>query len=167
MYYVVIDISLQFWINKTLFYGITVEYFRAMVKTLFWIISNNKLNTRANLVTKGWQGDPRCPHCNLVTETQDHLFIHYPFAGSVWSSLLPHVPEGMWNCRNNMIFRDIQANPSHIASNIARYTMFWTGAEDDRLARRLRRAAHNLKLQDIAKENVARDIGDNFSKSTS
>ncbi|XP_020249131.1 probable protein S-acyltransferase 16 [Asparagus officinalis] len=83
---------------------------------------------------------------------------------ALWKYLLPCYYWGMWNCRNNLIFRDIQANPSHIASNIARYTMFWTGAKDDRLARRLRRAVHNQKLQDIAKENIAGDISDNFSK---
>ncbi|XP_020262664.1 uncharacterized protein LOC109838650 [Asparagus officinalis] len=170
------------------------------VKVLSWIISNKKLNTKANLIIKGWTGDPRCSFCLTGVETHVHLFIECPFARAIWSSILPSLspnswPQSMeelfefhkspnlckdirtiwkillpctcwwiWFSRNSLIFKDSQSNPAVIASNIGRYTIFWAGAARERLARSLRRAAINIGLQELAKNN-ADASGDHFSPS--
>ncbi|XP_020270825.1 uncharacterized protein LOC109846014 [Asparagus officinalis] len=169
------------------------------VKVFFWLVSNQKLNTMANLVSKGWNGDPRCPFCNLEVESQDHLFISCSFASSIWSILFPNISAGswplsmkdlillndssvfnrditsicrivlpccywwIWNSRNFLIFRDIQYNSNLIAANIVRYTLLWAGAQEDRLAKRIRRATIKLQFEDIAKKKPAAEVGDNFS----
>ncbi|XP_020258606.1 uncharacterized protein LOC109835017 [Asparagus officinalis] len=171
------------------------------VKVLFWIISNKKLNTKANLIHKGWAGDPRCAFCKSEVETHEHIFLKCSFARAIWSIILPSVPTicwpetieelimfhkspnlcsdmktvwrillpcfcwWIWFSRNVLIFKDSQSNPLHIASNIGRYTIFWTGAADERLARRLRRAASNIGLQELANRIVKAD-GDNLTPSS-
>ncbi|XP_020275011.1 uncharacterized protein LOC109849577 isoform X2 [Asparagus officinalis] len=63
------------------------------VKVHLWIISKKKLNTRDNLIKKGWSGDPLCLEEN---ETHDHIFIHCSFAREVWKLLLPFFPANSW-----------------------------------------------------------------------
>ncbi|XP_020249244.1 uncharacterized protein LOC109826633 [Asparagus officinalis] len=152
------------------------------VKVLFWIITNKKLNTKGNLIIKGWTCDPRCSFCLSIVETHDHLFTKCPFARAIWSYIFPSIPTNSWpqtveeliffhkstflskdakliwkillpcTCwwiwfsRNALIFKDEQPDPLLIASNIGRYSIFWTGAADERLERRLRRAALSTGL---------------------
>ncbi|XP_020272679.1 uncharacterized protein LOC109847855 [Asparagus officinalis] len=185
-------------INSVLYNFIWISPIPLKVKTFFWIVSKHRLNTRANLVSKGWSGDPRCPFCSLCIEDLDHLFIKCPFAISVWSALLPnnnpaswhhHLDDlilfkdnhghsndikqvwkvllpcccwWIWNSRNYLIFKDKLPNPDKLAANIARYTLLWTGAEEDRLARRIQKAAIKLKFEEIARRKVEDDVGDNF-----
>ncbi|XP_020258576.1 uncharacterized protein LOC109834983 [Asparagus officinalis] len=185
-------------IKSALYNFIWISPIPLKTKVFFWIASKQRLNTRANLVSKGWNGDPRCPFCSSCLEDMDHLFIKCPFASSVWAALLPnsnpvsryhHFDDlillndyqgisfdirkvwkvllpcccwWIWNCRNHLIFRDIMPNPNKLAANIARYTLLWTGAEEDRMARRIHKAAIKLKFDEIAKKRAENDVGDNF-----
>nr|ABD63094.1 hypothetical protein 17.t00021 [Asparagus officinalis] len=68
--------------------------------------------------------------------------------------------------RNTLIFKESQPTPLHTASNIARYLIFWSDTEEDRMARRLRREAFNLGFQELAKKNAPDVASDNFSNNS-
>ncbi|XP_020262172.1 uncharacterized protein LOC109838113 [Asparagus officinalis] len=82
--------------------------------------------------------------------------------GIIWNTVLPCCCWCIWNCRNQLIFKDIMSNPENIAANVARYTLLWAGSKDDRLTRRIRRAALKLQIQEIAKKKAGADMDENF-----
>ncbi|XP_020267043.1 uncharacterized protein LOC109842598 [Asparagus officinalis] len=109
---------------------------------------------------------PSFPANNWPLSTEDLLLLHIvpnisPDIKAIWKILLPCFCWRIWFCRNSLVFKDIQLNPMHTASDIARFSMFWTGSGDDRTVRRLRRAALNLGLQELAKKNIPSEEGGN------
>ncbi|KAJ4765867.1 Ribonuclease H-like superfamily protein [Rhynchospora pubera] len=55
------------------------------VKTFLWLVLLNRILTQENLEKRGWPSIQNCVLCNLPEkETTSHLFLHCPFAVSVW-----------------------------------------------------------------------------------
>ena len=54
------------------------------IKVFMWLVMQDKILTKENLLNKGWQGDISCPFCG-VFETTDHLFVICPIATSLWT----------------------------------------------------------------------------------
>jgi hypothetical protein len=53
----------------------------------FWLVLRNKVLTWENLLSKGWEGPSFWILCRTNLETQNHLFIHFPFTRQVWNLL--------------------------------------------------------------------------------
>ena len=52
--------------------------------TIFlWLVENNAVLTKDNLIRKHWLGSPSCYFCH-VDESIDHLFFECPIAKSIW-----------------------------------------------------------------------------------
>jgi hypothetical protein len=59
-------------------------------KVFFWLLTNNRLNTRAMLQRKNFFLDGYSyVMCGSQLETRDHLFFQYPFATLCWQYLCP------------------------------------------------------------------------------
>jgi zinc-binding in reverse transcriptase len=53
-------------------------------KIFLWLVRQNKILTKKNLIKKGWQVDMHYIFCNDI-ETADHLFIHCSITAYLWS----------------------------------------------------------------------------------
>jgi len=54
------------------------------IKIFLWLIANDSILPKDNLMKRKWQGDPSCIFCNNV-ETISHLFFQCPVAKIIWS----------------------------------------------------------------------------------
>ncbi|XP_062075810.1 uncharacterized protein LOC133779929 [Humulus lupulus] len=57
------------------------------VKNFLWLASRDCLPTRVLLRTKGVSVDPRCPFCNMASESATHLFVTCSFSQVCWRQL--------------------------------------------------------------------------------
>ncbi|XP_020272163.1 uncharacterized protein LOC109847341 [Asparagus officinalis] len=80
----------------------------------------------------------------------------------IWRVLLPSCCWRIWFSRNNKIFNGVVSSPLIIASHIAHFILFWTGATSSRRATKMHKVAISLGLKELAK--VAKDdgVGANF-----
>jgi hypothetical protein len=54
------------------------------IKFFMWLLTNDAILTRDNLVKRKWVGDPSCLFCDSA-ESVDHLFFQCPVAKVIWS----------------------------------------------------------------------------------
>jgi hypothetical protein len=54
------------------------------IKIFLWLVKQNKILTKANLMIRGWNGDLTCVFCNQV-ETVDHLFVQCSYIKAIWN----------------------------------------------------------------------------------
>ena len=53
------------------------------IKIFMWLVENNAILTKNNLIWRHWVGDPICQFCT-AHETIDHLFFQCPVAKVTW-----------------------------------------------------------------------------------
>jgi hypothetical protein len=53
------------------------------IKIFMWLIEQNTILTKDNMVKRRWPGDPGCYFCGYP-ESSDHLFFSCPMAKVVW-----------------------------------------------------------------------------------
>jgi hypothetical protein len=53
------------------------------IKIFMWLVEQQAIVTKDNMVKRRWQGDPRCVFCGAF-ETPDHLLFTCPIAKVVW-----------------------------------------------------------------------------------
>lgn len=53
------------------------------IKIFLWLLTNDAILTKDNLLKRKWQGDARCMFCE-ENETIDHLFFQCPVAKAIW-----------------------------------------------------------------------------------
>jgi len=53
------------------------------IKIFIWLLEQNAILTKDNMIKRGWVGDPACYFCSLP-ESCDHLFFQCPIAKVVW-----------------------------------------------------------------------------------
>lgn len=53
------------------------------IKIFMWLIHNNAILTRDNLIKRKWPGDASCVFCNDL-ESIDHIFFLCPVAKVIW-----------------------------------------------------------------------------------
>ena len=53
------------------------------IKIFIWLLENNAVLTKENLIRRKWAGDPSCYFCSDI-ETTNHLFFLCPVAKVVW-----------------------------------------------------------------------------------
>jgi len=56
----------------------------AKIKKILWLMMNNAILTKDNLLKRKWSGDPSCYFCDS-NETVSHLFFQCSTAKSVWA----------------------------------------------------------------------------------
>lgn len=59
------------------------------IKVFLWLLKQDKILTKSNLLQKGWHGNPNCLFCGAL-ETADHLFAQCPFTTAIWSWIARH-----------------------------------------------------------------------------
>jgi len=53
------------------------------IKIFMWLVENDAILTKDNLLRRHWVGDPTCSFCH-DTESIEHLFFHCPIAKIIW-----------------------------------------------------------------------------------
>jgi len=53
------------------------------IKIFMWLVENDAILTKDNLLHRHWVGDPTCSFCH-DTESIEHLFFHCPIAKIIW-----------------------------------------------------------------------------------
>ena len=53
------------------------------IKIFLWLVEQNAILTKDNMIRRKWAGDPKCYFC-LQNESVDHLFFQCPVAKVVW-----------------------------------------------------------------------------------
>ena len=53
------------------------------IKIFMWLVENNVILTKDNLIRRHWVGDPICKFCT-THESIDHLFFQCPVAKTTW-----------------------------------------------------------------------------------
>ena len=70
------------------------------IKIFMWLVENNAILTKDNLIKRHWVGSPTCYFC-LENETIDHLFFQCPVAKITWEPLahvqVPTISLGTFN----------------------------------------------------------------------
>ena len=56
----------------------------AKIKIFLWLMKNNVVLTKDNLIRRQWSGDPKCCFREL-NETMDHLFFTFIISKIVWA----------------------------------------------------------------------------------
>jgi hypothetical protein len=56
----------------------------AKIKIFLWLVMNNAILTKDNMIKRNWQGDPSCYFCDQV-ETVNHLLFQCSVAKAVWA----------------------------------------------------------------------------------
>jgi hypothetical protein len=56
------------------------------IKIFMWLVSQNVILTKDNLIKRKWKGNKSCAFCT-ENENSRHLFFEYPTAKYVWSML--------------------------------------------------------------------------------
>lgn len=54
------------------------------IKIFMWLVQQNAILTKDNLLKRKWQGEGKCAFC-IENETVQHLFFECPMAKFVWS----------------------------------------------------------------------------------
>lgn len=68
------------------------------IKVFLWLLKQDRLLTKSNLVNRGWQGDTACQFCG-EEESNNHLFVTCPYSKAIWSWIANH--NGFYfNCAN-------------------------------------------------------------------
>jgi Zn finger protein HypA/HybF involved in hydrogenase expression len=52
-----------------------------------WLLSRDRIQSKANLLLKTITGDATCELCNSTDETAEHIIFKCPFACSFWVHL--------------------------------------------------------------------------------
>ena len=60
------------------------------LKIFQWQLRHASLPTRGNLLARGLDIDPLCPHCNTTIEDNEHLFLRCPNAQVIWQLAHDH-----------------------------------------------------------------------------
>ena len=70
--------------------AISIGIEEVIVHIIFvWLLRHNKILTKYNLRTRGWQYNVNCLFCG-VPETVHHLFVTCPFISIFWSWIDNH-----------------------------------------------------------------------------
>jgi len=56
----------------------------AKIKIFMWLMTNEAILTKDNLIKRKWKGDPDCYFCSHP-ETISHLFFQCPVAKTIWA----------------------------------------------------------------------------------
>ena len=56
------------------------------IKIFMWLVENNAILTKDNMLKRHWVGSPTCHFC-FENETIEHLFFQCPVAKITWESL--------------------------------------------------------------------------------
>ena len=73
--------------------GITVPPSPPRVKFFMWLLVQDRVQTRSNLLKKNIISDATCELCHAVVETAEHLIFHCPIADYLWRSVgMVHPP---------------------------------------------------------------------------
>jgi hypothetical protein len=56
------------------------------IKYFMWLMTNDAVLTKDNLIKRKWNGSPSCQFCNLE-ESCDHLFFTCPIAKVIWAAV--------------------------------------------------------------------------------
>ena len=54
------------------------------IDMFIWTLAHNSIQTGESLQRKGWEGPYRCPLCQQVEETTDHLILDCDYSKEVW-----------------------------------------------------------------------------------
>lgn len=54
------------------------------IKIFLWLMENNAVLTKDNMIRRKWRGDPKCYFCEM-NKNVDHLFFSCPIARVVWA----------------------------------------------------------------------------------
>ena len=76
----------------------------AKIKILLWLVANNAILTKDNMIKRQWKGDPSCYFCNCP-ESMQHLLFTCPVAKIIWATVatcigasnIPIFFEQSWN----------------------------------------------------------------------
>ena len=60
------------------------------LKVFLWQVCHGSLPTRGNLLARGLNIDPLCPHCSGAIEDAEHLFTGCPHAQTIWQLACDH-----------------------------------------------------------------------------
>jgi len=74
----------------------------AKIKIFLWLVLNNAILTKDNLIKRKWFGSPLCHFCN-EDENIDHLFFQCRMAKAVWAVIAhsigaDNVPRTLQQC---------------------------------------------------------------------
>jgi hypothetical protein len=64
------------------------------VRFFGWLLSRDRIQSKANLLKKSVVTDATCELCNSGAETAQHIVFGCPFAHSFWAALGFHLPAG-------------------------------------------------------------------------
>ena len=72
------------------------------IKYFMWLLTNNAVLTRDNMVKRNWSRNPACQFCNL-DESCDHQFFTCPIAKVVWAAVAKsigasNIPDSLSQC---------------------------------------------------------------------
>lgn len=56
------------------------------IKIFLWMVSNNAILTKDNVIKRNWPGDPTC-YFSPLEENVSHLLFQCSIAGSVWATV--------------------------------------------------------------------------------
>lgn len=59
------------------------------MKIFLWLVRQNRILTKDNLLKKGWAGSSKCKFCDQ-DETVDHLFVTCPYITQIWVWIAKH-----------------------------------------------------------------------------
>jgi hypothetical protein len=125
------------------------------IRVFGWLLSKDRLNTRALLARKTIIDDSSCPRCPTTSEDRQHLFITCPAATEVWGKIgitgisfdqddlwtrshhtmlhLDIAPFAMttimwriWDARNSLIFRQQNVTCNLIISRVIEDLALWS-----------------------------------------
>jgi zinc-binding in reverse transcriptase len=87
-----------------------------IVKVFMWLVTQNKILTKHNLMKRGWVGSTLCTMCD-ETETVSHLFLMCNFAEQIWF--------WMGKCQHYYIywnnFSNVMAFAATLSGNMQKY----------------------------------------------
>ncbi|XP_020264999.1 uncharacterized protein LOC109840677 [Asparagus officinalis] len=104
--------SVKSYYNFQISRGILTPYYKvtwnniipSKVRFFMWLLTLNKLHTKDNLLSKGWQGDNICSFCGLTEESRDHLFYSCSLSLHVWRHFTEYYLPFQWpSCFTNLL----------------------------------------------------------------
>ena len=76
-------------IQNTYFTTIWKSHIPLKIKVFLWLLKQDRILTKTNLVRRGWHGNTNCLFCG-DEESTTHLFITCPFSKAIWSWIATH-----------------------------------------------------------------------------